>query len=138
MRKRTSRSVERCKEGFPLRRIKTEGPPVRQRALQHELAALRLGDAAKLIEVLDPAFAVEADATAAPGAGPTGRAEAEAWAIRAISAAREAQLGESSASGEGSWHHCGSAREAVPGAAVQLCQWPDFSDGSDRRSRPSA
>jgi RNA polymerase sigma-70 factor (ECF subfamily) len=64
-----------------------------QRSLVEKfLTALRLGDATKLIEVLDPAFAVDADATAAPGAGPTGVRGAEAWAKQAITAARGARL----------------------------------------------
>jgi RNA polymerase sigma-70 factor (ECF subfamily) len=64
-----------------------------QRSLvERFLAALRLGDATKLIEVLDPAFAVNADATAAPGVGPTGIRGAEAWAKQAIRAARGARL----------------------------------------------
>jgi hypothetical protein len=33
------------------------------------LAALHSGDSLKLMEVLEPSFAVHADATAAPGAG---------------------------------------------------------------------
>jgi RNA polymerase sigma factor (sigma-70 family) len=64
-----------------------------QRSLvERFLTALRAGDATKLIEVLDPAFAVYADAVAAPGAAPTGIRGAEAWAKQAIRAARGARL----------------------------------------------
>jgi RNA polymerase sigma-70 factor (ECF subfamily) len=56
------------------------------------LAALRLGDAAKLLEVLDPAFVVNADAAAAASGAPTEIRGAEAWAKQAIKAARGARL----------------------------------------------
>src|SRR5882757_8529588 len=46
------------------------GELVQQRSLVEKfLAALPSGDSLKLMEVLDPSFAVHADATAAPGAG---------------------------------------------------------------------
>jgi hypothetical protein len=56
------------------------------------LAALRLGDPAKLMEVLDPAFSVQADAVAAPRGVPTGIHDAESWAKQAIQSARGARL----------------------------------------------
>jgi RNA polymerase sigma-70 factor (ECF subfamily) len=56
------------------------------------LAALRLGDASKIVEVLDPEFAARADAVAAPRGLPTGMHGAEAWARQAIEAARGARL----------------------------------------------
>src|SRR5581483_8931632 len=60
-----------------------------QRSLvERFLAAMRLGDPAKLLEVLDPAFAIAADATSAPPGGvPTDIQGAEAWAKKAIEAA---------------------------------------------------
>jgi RNA polymerase sigma factor (sigma-70 family) len=64
-----------------------------QRSLVEKfLAALRLGDATKLLEVLDPAFAVHADAVAAPAGVSTDIRGAEAWAKQAIRAARGARL----------------------------------------------
>src|SRR5579872_4068161 len=65
-----------------------------QRSLvERFLAAMRLGDPAKLLEVLDPAFAIAADATSAPPGGvPTDIQGAEAWAKKAIEAARGARL----------------------------------------------
>jgi hypothetical protein len=63
-----------------------------QSLVEKFLAALRLGDATKLLEVLDPAFAVHADATAAPAGVPTDIRGAEAWAKQAIRAARGARL----------------------------------------------
>lgn len=56
------------------------------------LAALRLGDPSKLLEVLDPAFAVQADAVAAPRGAPTDVHGAEAWAKETVRAARGARL----------------------------------------------
>ena len=56
------------------------------------LAALRLGDPAKLIEVLDPAFSVKADAVAAPGGVSRDIHDAESWAKQAVQAARGARL----------------------------------------------
>lgn len=56
------------------------------------LAALRLGDPAKLIELLDPAFSVQADATAAPRAVPRDIHGAEAWAKHSIQSARGARF----------------------------------------------
>lgn len=56
------------------------------------LAALRLGDAAKLMEVLDPAFSVQADAVAAPRGVPPGIHDAESWAKQAVQSARGAHL----------------------------------------------
>jgi RNA polymerase sigma factor (sigma-70 family) len=63
-----------------------------QTLVEKFLAALRLGDATKLLEVLDPAFAVHADAAAAPAGVPTDIRGAEAWAKQAIRAARGARL----------------------------------------------
>jgi RNA polymerase sigma factor (sigma-70 family) len=69
-----------------------EGELAQQRSLVEKfLIALRLGDAMKLLEVLDPDFAVHADAAAAPGV-PTDIHGAEAWAKQAIQAARGARL----------------------------------------------
>jgi len=56
------------------------------------LAALRLGDAAKLMEVLDPAFSVQADAVVAPRGVPTDIHDAESWAKQAVQSARGARL----------------------------------------------
>src|ERR1700722_9221088 len=56
------------------------------------LAALRLGDAAKLMEVLDPAFSVQADAVAAPQGVSKDTHDAESWAKQAVQAARGARL----------------------------------------------
>jgi RNA polymerase sigma-70 factor (ECF subfamily) len=70
-----------------------ESELAQQRSLVEKfLAALHLGDPLKLMEVLDPAFVVHADATAAPGAVPTETLGAEAWAKRAVRAARGAHL----------------------------------------------
>jgi RNA polymerase sigma factor (sigma-70 family) len=71
--------------------------PDRDLALQRDLAekfltALRLGDPLKLMEVLDPAFAVQADAVAAPRGVPTGIHDAESWAKQAVQSARGARL----------------------------------------------
>jgi RNA polymerase sigma factor (sigma-70 family) len=63
-----------------------------QSLVERFLAALRLGDATKLLEVLDPTFAVHADAAAAPAGVPTDIRGAEAWAKQAIRAARGARL----------------------------------------------
>jgi RNA polymerase sigma factor (sigma-70 family) len=63
-----------------------------QSLVERFLAALRLGDAAKLLEVLDPAFAVHADAAAAAAGVSTDIRGAEAWAKQAIRAARGARL----------------------------------------------
>ncbi|HLK46786.1 MAG TPA: sigma-70 family RNA polymerase sigma factor [Bryobacteraceae bacterium] len=64
-----------------------------QRSLvERFLAALRLGDASKLIELLDPAFSVHADAAAAVGGVETEVHGAEAWANQAVKAARGARL----------------------------------------------
>jgi RNA polymerase sigma-70 factor (ECF subfamily) len=63
-----------------------------QSLVEKFLAALRLGDATKLLEVLDPAFAVHADAAAAAAGVPTDIRGAEAWAKQAIKAARGARL----------------------------------------------
>jgi RNA polymerase sigma factor (sigma-70 family) len=56
------------------------------------LTALRLGDPAKLMEVLDPAFSVLADRTAAPRGVPADIHGAEAWANEAVKTARGARL----------------------------------------------
>ena len=63
-----------------------------QSLVEKFLAALRLGDATKLLEVLDPAFAVHADAAAAAAGVPTDIRGAEAWAKQAIRAARGARM----------------------------------------------
>ena len=56
------------------------------------LAALRLGDPAKLMEVLDPAFSVRADAVAAPRGVPSDIHGVESWAKQAVQSARGARL----------------------------------------------
>jgi RNA polymerase sigma-70 factor (ECF subfamily) len=61
-----------------------------QSLVEKFLTALRLGDATKLLEVLDPDFAVHADATTAPELPDIHGAEA--WAKQAIQAARGARL----------------------------------------------
>jgi RNA polymerase sigma factor (sigma-70 family) len=63
-----------------------------QSLVEKFLAALRLGDATKLLEVLDPTFAVHADAAAAAAGVSTDIRGAEAWAKQAIKAARGARL----------------------------------------------
>ena len=70
-----------------------ESELAQQRSLVEKLlAALRLGDSLKLIEVLDPAFAAHADTAASPGASATEVPGAEAWAKQAVRAARGAHL----------------------------------------------
>jgi len=70
-----------------------ESELVQQRSLVEKfLAALHSGDSLKLMEVLDPSFAVHADATSAPGAGSAEIHGAEAWAKQAVRAARGARL----------------------------------------------
>ena len=70
-----------------------ESEVAKQRSLVDKfLSALRLGDATKLIELLDPAFAVHADAASVPGGIPAGIQGAEVWAKRVIEAARGARL----------------------------------------------
>ena len=64
----------------------------RRSLVERFLAGLRLGDPQKLLEVLDPAFVARADATAAPQGVPTEVVGAEAWATRAVEAARGARL----------------------------------------------
>jgi RNA polymerase sigma-70 factor (ECF subfamily) len=71
--------------------------PRTQLAQQHSLvkdflAALRLGDATKLMDLLDPSFSVHADATAAPRGIPAGIHGAEAWAKLAIQESHGARL----------------------------------------------
>jgi RNA polymerase sigma factor (sigma-70 family) len=56
------------------------------------LTGLRQGDPKVLLEVLDPAFVVRADATAAPGGLASEIVGAEVWANRAVEAARGARL----------------------------------------------
>jgi RNA polymerase sigma factor (sigma-70 family) len=69
-----------------------ESELTQQRSLvENFLAALRSGDATKLIELLDPAFAVD-DAELPPGVVPTDIRGAEAWAKQAIQAARGARF----------------------------------------------
>ena len=55
------------------------------------LAALRLGDPTKLLDLLDPAFTVHADATSAPRGLPDIHS-AEAWAEAAVREGRGARL----------------------------------------------
>jgi RNA polymerase sigma factor (sigma-70 family) len=64
----------------------------RRSLVERFLAGLRLGDPRKLLEVLDPAFVVQADATAAPRGVPLEIEGAEVWAKRAVEAARGARL----------------------------------------------
>lgn len=56
------------------------------------LDALRLGDPAKLVEILDPTFSIQADAVAAPRGVPTDIHDAESWAKQAVQSARGARL----------------------------------------------
>ena len=66
---------------------------VQQRSLvERFLAGLRLGDPKKLLEVLDPSFAVHPDAVAAPAGAPSDSVTAEVWARRAVESARGARL----------------------------------------------
>jgi RNA polymerase sigma factor (sigma-70 family) len=79
------------------RRVRGVTAPDRDSAQQRDLAekflaALRLGDPAKLMEVLDPAFSVQADAVAAPRGLPTDIHDAESWAKQAVQSARGARL----------------------------------------------
>ena len=88
-----------------------------------------------IMYTIDPAFAVHADAAAAAAGVPTDIRGAEAWAKRAIQAARGARLARP-AMVEGS---VGLIRvapgPAVPGAALHVCQRPYYCDGSDWQSR---
>ena len=69
-----------------------ESELAQQRSLvENFLAALRLGDSKKLLEVLDPAFAAHADAATAYSV-PSGIVGAEDWAEQAIKLARGARL----------------------------------------------
>jgi RNA polymerase sigma-70 factor (ECF subfamily) len=64
-----------------------------QRSIIEEfLAALRLGDPSKLMDLLDPSFSVHADATSAPRGIPEGIHGAEAWARLAVQEAHGARL----------------------------------------------
>ena len=68
------------------------GELVQQRSLVEKfLAALRLGDPMKLLDLLDPSFTVHADATSAPRGLPEVHG-AEAWATEAIREAHGARL----------------------------------------------
>jgi RNA polymerase sigma-70 factor (ECF subfamily) len=70
-----------------------ESELAQQRSLVEKfLAALRLGDPVKLMEVLDPAFAVHADAEATPGGVSGDIRDAEAWAKQAVQAAHGARF----------------------------------------------
>ncbi len=69
-----------------------QGSAQQRRLAERFLAALRLGDPAKLMEVLDPAFSVRADAVAAPRGVPTDIHGAESWAKQAVQSARGARL----------------------------------------------
>lgn len=96
----TGRSAEAARQLASRARRRVRGVstlPEDERAQQQSLvekflAALRLGDATKLLEVLDPAFSVHADAAAAPAGVSTDIRGAEAWAKQAIRAARGARL----------------------------------------------
>jgi RNA polymerase sigma factor (sigma-70 family) len=69
-----------------------ESELAQQRSLvENFLTALRSGDSMKLIELLDPAFAVDATEVP-PGVVPTDIQGAEAWAKQAIKAARGARF----------------------------------------------
>jgi len=63
-----------------------------RKVVERFLAALRAGDPAKLVELLDPAFSVQADAAAAPRGLPAEIHGAESWARAAIKEARGARL----------------------------------------------
>ena len=70
-----------------------ESELLQQRTLvERFLAALRQGDPMMLMEVLDPAFAVRADAYAAPGGAPMETKGAEVGAKHAVQAAKGARL----------------------------------------------
>jgi RNA polymerase sigma factor (sigma-70 family) len=96
----TGRSPEAARQLASRARRRVRGAstlPEDERAQQQSLverflAALRLGDATKLLEVLDPAFAVHADAVAAAAGVSTDIRGAEAWAKQAIRAARGARM----------------------------------------------
>lgn len=62
-----------------------------QSLVENFLAALRLGDPMKIVDLLDPAFAVHADVTAAPHGLPEIHG-AEEWAKEAIRTAHGARL----------------------------------------------
>ncbi len=62
-----------------------------QSLIENFLAALRLGNPAKLIELLDPSFSVHADPTSAPRGVPEGIHGAEAWAKLAVQEAHGAR-----------------------------------------------
>lgn len=66
--------------------------PRQRRVVDAFLAALRAGDVPRLVNLLDPQFAVRADAFAAPGGVPEGVQGAEAWATQAVQTARGARL----------------------------------------------
>ena len=63
-----------------------------QSLIEDFLAALRLGDPTKLIDLLDPSFSVHADATSAPRGIPEGIDGREAWAKLAVQEAHGARL----------------------------------------------
>ena len=70
--------------------VSNSGLVEQQSLVERFLAALRLGDPQKLVEVLDPAFAVRADA--ATGGGAPVAQGAEAWAAQAVKAAKGAHM----------------------------------------------
>jgi RNA polymerase sigma factor (sigma-70 family) len=96
----TGRSPEAARQLASRARRRVRGVstlPEDELAQQHSLVekfltALHSGDATKLLEVLDPAFAVHADAAAAAAGVPTDIRGAEAWAKQAVRAARGARL----------------------------------------------
>ena len=93
----TGRTPEAARQLASRARRRVTTLPDRDLAQQRELAekflaALRLGDAAKLMEVLDPAFSVQADAVAAPQGVSKDVHDAESWAKQAVQAARGARL----------------------------------------------
>jgi RNA polymerase sigma-70 factor (ECF subfamily) len=62
-----------------------------QSLIENFLAALRLGDPSKLMDLLDPSFSVHADATSAPRGLPEGVHGREAWAKLAVQEAHGAR-----------------------------------------------
>jgi RNA polymerase sigma factor (sigma-70 family) len=96
----TGRSPEAARQLASRARRRVRGAtPLEDRQLaqqrfivDHFLAALRLGDPIKLVEVLDPSFSAQADAVAAPAGIPAGIHGAQAWAEQAIRAAKGARL----------------------------------------------
>jgi RNA polymerase sigma-70 factor (ECF subfamily) len=98
----TGRSAEAARQLASRARRRVRGattvPAVelaQQRSLVNAfLAAVRQGDATALVAVLDPNFAVHADAIAAQAGVPAGLHGAEAWAKEAVKAARGARFAQ--------------------------------------------